>query len=959
MRKPVSGSVLLVLLLAAGFAVADTWLETTGPDFADGRYQANLYASMRDGGAVEFVPRFDYSNDGWIDVACPDDSGPYLHLHLGSLTGFNTTPAIRYEIPGGGGVAGADLDCNGFTDLVHSGWITGSVVIYWGTAVGPSQADTTWLTVSGRAEAVHIHDLDRDSYLDIIVGNTAQSLQIFWGSDQGYSNLNQTSVQLEGSIGHNLEVADFDQDGWADIAAVPWTRNLNAIVYWGPNRTPRDTVWLPVTDSNPHGITTADLDTDGWLDLVYTHYDDTAIAYVYYGGPDGFTVERRETIHPGLCYGGSGAAYWDSDSTLDLVFFRGNFGRDTLLIPRVYYNNLDTFPHFSDNRAADIGATAMNASGGLIADFNRDGDLDIYLDGYNEGEPSYVLWGPGWTTRDTLACDKSHHGIAREPGNIYDRRSLEEYTSSVFDAGSTHCWLTCSWDDSTPGETDLAMHLRTGDTQTPDSTWTDWLRVTSGNSLPDSLASRYIQYTTTFTYETPAILPLLEEVRIDHIAWPRHDVGATAILAPVGAVDSGTVHTPRAVVHNFGNRDETFPTTFRIGPDYDETTQSSLQPGGTDTLNFPDWTALVVGTFNAVCFTALAGDEKSANDTVADTVRVLEPPKPDVGPTRILAPAGSVDSGTVILPRVEVRNYGPFDTNFPVTLRIGADYDETVSESLLIGQTDTVEFPEWTAPQVMTLPTLCFTSLAEDGNRLNDTIADSIRITRPPPPDVGVTEILALAGAPDSGDVIAPRAVVHNFGRARTTRSRSRIGPRSRSVLSPSPATRNSPGTATAPMTPPGRLSLCGPTRYTTSGPRRSSNRSPRLKHATRSNPAPSSATSGTGSSATSIPSSASALSTASRSSSRTTCRPAQPGRSCSRNGSRPAANTSSVARPRSPLTTTHRTTRRRSTSRSCSPTDCTSNPTPLVPFRSAKPAPGASGPRSNPTPGLCLNSRR
>ncbi len=757
-------SLLLPCLLTAA-----TWIETTGPDFADGHHQANLYASMRDGGAVEFVPRFDYNNDGWIDVACPDDSGPYLHLHLGSLTGFNVLPVMRYEIPGGGGVAGADLDTDGYTDLIHSGWITGSIVIYWGTPVGPSQTDTTWLTVLGRAEAVHIHDLDRDSYLDIITGNTAQSLQIFWGSNQGYSNSDQTTIQLDGSIGHNFEIADFDQDGWADIAVVPWTRNLNPIVYWGPNRTPRDTVWLPVTDSNPHGITTADLDADGWLDLVYTHYDDTTIAYIYYGGAHGFTVEQREIIHPGLCYGGSAAAHWDEDSTLDLVFFRGNFGRDTLLLPRAYYNRHDTFPHYSDDRAVDIGVTALNASGGLIADFNHDGDVDIYLDGYNEGEPSYVLWGPDWTTSDSLACDKSHHGTAREPGNIYDRRFREEYTSSVFNAGSTQVWLTCSWDDMAPPGSGIAIRLRTGDTQAPDSTWTDWLELTSGDSLPDSIASRYIQYAATFTYETPATLPLLEEIRIEYIAWPRHDVGAQRILAPLGAVDSGTVHTPRATVHNYGNRDETFPITFRItplggGPDYDQTIQATLPPGATDTLSFPDWTALVVGTYNTLCFTALAGDEKPANDTVADTVRVLDPPKPDVGPTRILAPAGTVDSGTVILPRVEVRNYGPFDVEYPVTFRIGTGYSETITDSLLIGQVDTVQFPQWTAPQVMTLATLCFTSLAQDGNRLNDTIADSVRITRPPPPDVGVTEILAPGPAPDSGNLIAPRAVIHNFG---------------------------------------------------------------------------------------------------------------------------------------------------------------------------------------------------
>ncbi|OYD14892.1 hypothetical protein CH330_07205 [candidate division WOR-3 bacterium JGI_Cruoil_03_51_56] len=67
----------LVPLLAS--VQAETWIETSQSDFGDGSYHSNIYASHRNGGAVEFEPRFDLNNDGYCDLLCADGPGPYLH----------------------------------------------------------------------------------------------------------------------------------------------------------------------------------------------------------------------------------------------------------------------------------------------------------------------------------------------------------------------------------------------------------------------------------------------------------------------------------------------------------------------------------------------------------------------------------------------------------------------------------------------------------------------------------------------------------------------------------------------------------------------------------------------------------------------------------------------------------------------------------------------------------------
>jgi hypothetical protein len=273
---------------------------------------------------------------------------------------------------------------------------------------------------------------------------------------------------------------------------------------------------------------------------------------------------------------------------------------------------------------------------------------------------------------------------------------------------------------------------------------------------------------------------------------PRHDVGATAILAPVGTLDSGTVIVPRAVIHNYGTRTETFPVTFRVGTVYDETVSRTLVMGQTDTVDFPSWTAEPVGQHATMAFTDLTGDENPSNDTVTGEVEVVYPERHDVGAMEILAPVGTLDSGTVVTPRAVIHNYGTRTETFPVTftidevaapmLRIGTRrvhrtvlstkggtdqvYSETVQRSLTPGETDTVDFPDWVAQPVGEYTTMAFTELTGDEHPENDTAygADPVTVVYPERHDVGAMEILVPAGEVDSGTVITPRAVIHNYG---------------------------------------------------------------------------------------------------------------------------------------------------------------------------------------------------
>ena len=101
------------------------------------------------------------------------------------------------------------------------------------------------------------------------------------------------------------------------------------------------------------------------------------------------------------------------------------------------------------------------------------------------------------------------------------------------------------------------------------------------------------------------------------------DVGVSAILAPLGIVDSGNVVIPQALIQNFGTQSESVSVVFAIVPGYADT-QSLVIPGSAaETLNFTSWQALILGNYVSRCSTLLAGDINPANDLIVDSFTVV------------------------------------------------------------------------------------------------------------------------------------------------------------------------------------------------------------------------------------------------------------------------------------------------------------------------------------------------
>jgi immune inhibitor A len=241
------------------------------------------------------------------------------------------------------------------------------------------------------------------------------------------------------------------------------------------------------------------------------------------------------------------------------------------------------------------------------------------------------------------------------------------------------------------------------------------------------------------------------------------DVAVTKLLAPTGLVDSNQLITPACTVANYGSAAQTFPVRMRIGGFYDRgVTVTNLAPGAKQLVQFNPFLSWPRGKHAVSVFTQLAGDIDRTNDTLNDsiTVRVR-----DVACTRLLAPFGTYDLGTVVTPACTVMNYGSATETYNVRMRIGSAYNQTAAVTNHAPTNPAyVVFPNWTAGPLGNVVVRCSTELSGDCKPSNNRQMTTVTVRTPAGHDVSCTHILAPAGLIDSGTNVTPRCSVRNYG---------------------------------------------------------------------------------------------------------------------------------------------------------------------------------------------------
>lgn len=332
--------------------------------------------------------RGDFNGDGLNDALI---AAPYTgsrgedraYIFYGAITPTaSPSPNVTF-IDGGGtdnfgyAITAGDLNGDGYDDVIigahgaNSG--SGKLYIYYGAAEMDGSADLTIAGADNRlGTSVVSGDFDGDGYDDLAAGATNGGYAfIYYGSVSGLSATAAVTLHnaAGGNFGHSMSSADFNGDGYADVAI---SANEGAggagraYIFYGAAAGLDATA--DVTITGPSGselglhVSSGDFNGDGYADAIISTgavVGENRVAYVYFGAA---SMDNS----PDVTFLGEGdteilvsSGDFNRDSFADAVLgFRSTAGRVEVFMGRSDFSGTPS----EDTSIAGAGTESFGAS---------------------------------------------------------------------------------------------------------------------------------------------------------------------------------------------------------------------------------------------------------------------------------------------------------------------------------------------------------------------------------------------------------------------------------------------------------------------------------------------------------------------------------------------------------------------------------------------------------------------
>ena len=381
----------------------------------------------------------DYDQDGLMDLyfvqsaatdaykpAKPLRSALYHNNGNGTFTDVTEKAGVGAEGHYGQGVAVADFDNDGFPDLYVTGY--GSAILYRNNGNGIFTEVTSKAGVAdegGWSTSAGWFDYDKDGWLDLLVTNyiewtpknnvwcgdrkpgyrsychpgnyKGQKTKLYHNNHEGtFTDVSDASgVGKPESKGMGVVLADFNNDGWTDIAIAndSWPNFLFINKHNGTFDDVSLVSGMAASEDGRYeagmGIDASDVDRDGWQDVYITHLD-LELNRLYQNHNAAFEdVTFRSGIgNKAILLSGVSMKFldYDNDGWNDILQLNGAMldniqlyhGEVSYKEPLLMFRNLGKGQFDKVSGALGPDFTRPIAGRGLAtADFDNDGDIDI------------------------------------------------------------------------------------------------------------------------------------------------------------------------------------------------------------------------------------------------------------------------------------------------------------------------------------------------------------------------------------------------------------------------------------------------------------------------------------------------------------------------------------------------------------------------------------------------------
>jgi hypothetical protein len=297
-------------------------------------------------------------------------------------------------------VATADLNGDGFQDVIVANFTDGTISVFLGAGDGTFDIPTTIAVGAGPVWIVtgNFHQsstTDPSTNVDIIVANQkTNSLSVLLGNGNGTFQAPTTVVT--GSMPSSIAVADFNSDGIADVAVVNQGDNTIGIYLGNGDGSFKVPTLIP-TGSKPTSIVAAAFDSssNAIIDLAITNSADNTLETFIGDGKGGFT--KGATYATGVTPVYVASADVNADQILDLIV------ADSGTVATSTNSVINSVSVFFGNGDGTFGTAAAprfdypvgtNPTSIAIADFNADGVPDMAVTAQGDNALA-VLIGTG------------------------------------------------------------------------------------------------------------------------------------------------------------------------------------------------------------------------------------------------------------------------------------------------------------------------------------------------------------------------------------------------------------------------------------------------------------------------------------------------------------------------------------------------------------------------------------